>query len=181
MPKPETKFWINFKFSLDKIIIKLKFNTKYNIFKLIYGSSASNEYDLQAIEAIGEFWISSIANRRDFDISKLKYKIPNSFLSSQPKPAVLQQSLENIMPFQLEGPEACHLLPSVETILGDDILVMSKLAKLIDTLPSSTLNIKISDRPLTPIDSKHFYFEKFSNSVAKPNPCFWGVSKFSKL
>lgn len=60
------------------------------------------------------------------------------------------------MPFQLEGPEACHLLPSLETVLGDDILVMSKLAKLIDTLPSSALNFKLSDRPLTPIDSKHY-------------------------
>ena len=91
--------------------------------------------------------------RKDFEISKLKYKIPNSFLSSQPKPAVLQQSLENIMPYQLDGPEACHLLTSVEAVLGDDVNIMTRLGKLMDTLPSSAINIKISERPLTPVDS----------------------------
>lgn len=127
---------------------------KFIIADLIYGASACNEYDLQAIEAIGEFWISSIALRKDFEIAKLKYKIPNSFLSSQPKLNSLQQSLENIMPYQLEAPEACHLLPSVETVLGDDVMIMTRLGKLMDCLPSSSINVKISERPLTPINSK---------------------------
>jgi len=132
---------------------------KYIIADLLYGCSASNEYDLQAIGAIGEFWISAIASRRDFEVSKLKYKIPNSFLSSSPKPAVLLQSLENITPFQLEGPEACHLLPSIETVLGDDVLIMTRLGKLLDSLPVSPINVKISERPLTPFDSKQKLFE----------------------
>ena len=143
---------------------------KFIIAHLIYGASACNEYDLQAIEAIGEFWITSIALRKDFEIAKLKYKIPNSFLSSQPKLGLLQQSLENIMPYQLEAPEACHLLPSVETVLGDDVMIMTRLGKLMDCLPSSSINVKISERPLTPINSKLIFlcyqrnYESFFNS-----------------
>ena len=134
---------------------------KYMVADLIYGCSASNEYDLQAIASIGEFWISAIATRKDFEVTKLKYKIPNSFLGSSPKPAVLMQSLENIMPFQLEAPEACHLLPSVETVLGDDVLIMTRLGKLMDSLPASLINVKISERPLTPVDSKFIGFNCF--------------------
>ena len=126
--------------------------------KLIYGASASNEYDLQAIQSIGEFWISSIANRKDFEMSKLKYKIPNAFLSQQPKLNVLQQSLENILPYQLEAAEACHLQPSVESVLGDDVLIMTRLGRLMDCLPSSNINVKINERPLTPIDSGRLNF-----------------------
>lgn len=65
-----------------------------------------------------------------------------------------QQSLENIGTYQMEQPEACHLLNSMETVLGDDVLIMSRLSKLMDSLPSSQINVKINERPLTPIDSK---------------------------
>lgn len=54
---------------------------------------------------------------------------------------------------QLEAPEACHLLPSIETVLGDDISIMTKLNKLIDALPLSASSVKVTDRPLTPFDS----------------------------
>lgn len=67
---------------------------------------------------------------------------------------MLQQSLENISPLQLEAPEACHLLPSIETVLGDDVFIITRLNKLIDVLPASSTNVKINDRPLTPFDSK---------------------------
>lgn len=123
---------------------------------MIYGGSASNEYDLQAIESIAEYWISSIATRKDFELSKLKYKIPNPFCAQPAKIASLQQSLENIPPLQLEAPEACHLLPSIETVLGDDVFIMTRLNKLIDALPSSNTILKVFERPLTPFDSKNF-------------------------
>ena len=124
--------------------------------KLIYGCSASNEYDLQAIQYIADYWISSVANKKDFEVSKLKYKIPGVFFNSQPKLPSLQQSFENISLMQLEAPEACHLLPSIETVLGDDIFIMTKLNKLIDNLEITNNNVKAYDRPYSPIDSMLF-------------------------
>ena len=112
---------------------------------------------MQAIESIGESWLSAIATRKDFEMSKLKYKIPNSFLAAQPRTNMQQQSLENIGAFQLEAPEACHLLPSAEAVLGDDVLIMTRLGKLMDSLPSSQINVKLNERPLTPTDSKNFF------------------------
>lgn len=108
---------------------------------------------MQAIESIGEFWISSVANRKDFEITKLKYKIPNSFLVQQPKLNLQQQSLENIGGYQLEAPEACHLVSSIESVLGDDVMIMTKLSKLMDFLQSTQINVKLNDRPLTPFDN----------------------------
>ncbi len=70
----------------------------------------------------------------------------------------LQQSLENISPLQLDAPEACHLLPSLETVLGDDVYIMTRVNKLIDTMPSSKTNVKFYERPLTPFDSKNYLY-----------------------
>lgn len=66
---------------------------------------------------------------------------------------VLLQALENIPHLQLELPEACHLLQSSETILGDDLYVISRLSKVLDALPSSKTNPKLYNRPLTPFES----------------------------
>lgn len=69
--------------------------------------------------------------------------------------------MENIPPLQLEAPEACHLLPSIETVLGDDVFIMTRLSKLIDSLLSSPTMVKAFTRPLTPIDSNSIgYFLK---------------------
>ncbi len=94
--------------------------------------------------------------RREFEVPKLKYKIPNAFYNQSFKLASLQQSLENnISPIQLDAPEACHLLPSVETYLGDDVYIMSRLNKLIDAMPSSSTNVRFFERSPTPIDSEN--------------------------
>ena len=118
--------------------------------------STSNEYDFQAIQSIAEHWLAGVAVRKDFELSKLKYKIPNAFYNQPVKLNSLQQSLENISPLQLDAPEACHLLPSIETVLGDDVYIMTRLNKLMDTMPSSSTNVKFYERPLTPFDSKFY-------------------------
>ena len=93
--------------------------------------------------------------RREFEVPKLKYKIPSAFYNQGFKLTSLQQSLENtISPIQLDAPEACHLLPSIETYLGDDVYIMSRLNKLIDTMPASPTNVRYFERPPTPIDSE---------------------------
>lgn len=123
--------------------------------KLIYGCSASNDYDLQAIESIAEYWLGSIATgKRDFELAKLKYRIPGAFCTSAPKIGNMQQALESIPAYQLEAPEACHILPSpLETVLGDDVFILTRLNRLIDAMPPSSTNLKLFDRPLTPFDS----------------------------
>lgn len=105
----------------------------------------------------------------------------------------LQQALENIPPLQLEAPEACHLLPSIETVLGDDVFIMTRLSKLIDNLLSSPTMVKAYVRPLTPFDSKFnsklknfdFNFSMYKDSIVpninsnSNNPIVYQFNTFS--
>ena len=113
---------------------------------------ASDEGDLEAIRFICEQWLSQSAVRKEYELTKVKYKVPSQFLANQPRLGSLQQALENLPHLLLEVPEACHLLPSSETVLGDDLYIMTRLNRLIDIMPSSKSNIKLYDRPLTPFD-----------------------------
>jgi dynein heavy chain len=115
---------------------------------------ASDEGDLEAIKCICEQWISPAAVRKEYELAKVKYKIPAQFLVTQPRLVTLQQALENLPHLLLELPEACHLLPSSETVLGDDLYIMTRLNRLIDVMPSSKSNVKVYDRPLTPFQGK---------------------------
>ena len=85
----------------------------------------------------------------------------------------MQQALDNIPPLLLEAPEACHLLPSIETVLGDDIAIMTKLNKLIDNLPLSHTSVRVTERPLSPFDSNFLtkILQKF-NFLIKVNDFF---------
>jgi dynein heavy chain, axonemal len=132
---------------------------------------------LEAIEMISEFWISLKSASKELELTKLKYKIPTQFFSLQPKMATLLQALENISHLQLELPEACHLLQSSETILGDDLYVVSRLSKVLDALPSSKANPKLYSRPLTPFESPNVANIN-TNSV---NPLVHETNVFSSL
>lgn len=92
---------------------------RYALAELIYGSRALSEYDQRAIANIVDFWIQPGSVRKDFEYSKIKYKIPTIFFTQQPKLSQLQQSIESIPPHQLDVPEACHLHSTHETNLGE--------------------------------------------------------------
>lgn len=143
--------------------------------KLIYGCSASNDYDLQAIESIADYWLGSISTgKRDYELAKLKYKIPASFCSTSSKISTMQQALESIPAYQLEAPEGCHLLPSpTETVLGDDVYIMTRLNRLIDSMPPSPTNIKLFDRPITPFDSICFLNSQIYMNHVRIFICFY--------
>ena len=127
---------------------------KYLTSHLVYGVSTLDPYDLQIIESIADFWITNLTTKRDFEFSKIKYKIPSAFYAQPVKLNALLHSFDSgISPMQLEAPEACHLLPSVESVIGDDIYMMTRFSKLVDTLPASSSNVKIYDRSLTPLES----------------------------
>jgi hypothetical protein len=83
---------------------------KYMASQVIYGCSVINEQDLQTIESIAEFWIASLAIRKDFEIARLKYKVPAAFYQSPVKLNAMQQSFDNaISPMQLESAEGGFL------------------------------------------------------------------------
>jgi hypothetical protein len=54
----------------------------------------------------------------------------------------------------LDAPEACHLLSSSETVIGDDFLILSRLNKLFDVLPMKIAINNDLQRPPTPLNSK---------------------------
>jgi dynein heavy chain len=91
---------------------------RYALSELIYGARALSEYDQRAIANIIDFWIQPGSVRRDFEFSKIKYKIPSVFFGQQPKLGQLQQALESLSVHQLDVPEACHLHSTYETNLG---------------------------------------------------------------
>ena len=95
---------------------------RYALAELIYGARAASEYDQRAISNIVDYWIQPGSVRKDFEYSKIKYRIPTAFFASQPKLTQLQQALESLPAHQLDVPEACHLHCTLETTLGKKTL-----------------------------------------------------------
>ncbi|CAF0874114.1 unnamed protein product [Rotaria sordida] len=126
---------------------------RYALSELIYGARALSEYDQRAIANIVDFWIQPGSIKRDFEFSKIKYKIPSIFFTQQPKLSQLQQALESLSIHQLDAPEACHLHSTNETNLGDDLLIINRLNRILDALPANTsLSAAVHQRPNTPVE-----------------------------
>ncbi|CAF3865898.1 unnamed protein product [Rotaria sordida] len=126
---------------------------RYALSELIYGARALSEYDQRAIANIVDFWIQPGSIKRDFEFSKIKYKIPSIFFAQQPKLSQLQQALESLSIHQLDAPEACHLHSTNETNLGDDLLIINRLNRILDALPANTsLSAAVHQRPNTPVE-----------------------------
>jgi dynein heavy chain len=126
---------------------------RYSLSELIYGARTLSEYDQRAIANIVDFWIQPGSVKKDFEFSKIKYKIPTIFFTQQPKLNQLQQALESLSVHQLDVPEACHLHSTFETNLGDDVLIISRLNRILDALPPTiSLNAAVHQRPNTPIE-----------------------------
>ncbi|CAF0936921.1 unnamed protein product [Rotaria sordida] len=126
---------------------------RYALSELIYGARALSEYDQRAIANIVDFWIQPGSIKRDFEFSKIKYKIPSIFFAQQPKLSQLQQALESLSIHQLDAPEACHLHSTNETNLGDDLLIINRLNRILDALPANiSLSAAVHQRPNTPVE-----------------------------
>jgi hypothetical protein len=67
---------------------------------------------------IVDFWIQPGSVKRDFEFTKIKYKISSIFFVQQPKLTQLQKAVESLSNHQLDVPEACHLHSTFETNLG---------------------------------------------------------------
>ena len=133
---------------------------RYALSELIYGARALSDYDQRAIANIVDFWIQPGSVRKDFEYSKIKYKIPTIFFTQQPKLSQLQQALDSLSLHQLDVPEACHLHSTFETNLGDDTLIIHRLNRILDALPPNvSLNAAVQQRPSTPLEGS---FESIS-------------------
>ncbi len=101
---------------------------RYSLAELIYGARTLSEYDQRAVANIVDFWIQPGSVKKDFEFSKLKYKIPAIFFGQQPKLSQLQQAIESLSTHQLDVPEACHLHSTFETNLGRRIEIIFEIS-----------------------------------------------------
>ncbi|CAH1799095.1 unnamed protein product [Owenia fusiformis] len=124
---------------------------RYMLSEVIYGSYVTDVTDQNSISAMIDYWMSPAAVKRDFELPKLKYKHPGPFTSHNPRLALMLQALENLPNHFLDVPEAANLHHSVETLIGEDQYVFTRLNKIYDAMPSSkTLSHKLFPRPPTP-------------------------------
>ncbi|ESO89151.1 hypothetical protein LOTGIDRAFT_229063 [Lottia gigantea] len=124
---------------------------RYILSEVLYGSHITDSYDQQSLCAIVDYWLSPQAIKKDFEVARLKYRVPSAFFNTNVRLNTLIQALDGINHHYLDVPEACHLHPNVETLLGDDQYIFTRLNKIFDAMPSSpTLTHKLFPRPPTP-------------------------------
>uniref|UniRef100_A0A2C9K4Z2 AAA+ ATPase domain-containing protein n=1 Tax=Biomphalaria glabrata TaxID=6526 RepID=A0A2C9K4Z2_BIOGL len=137
---PRTTSWTGIRFMLSEIV---------------YGTHTTDVYDQQALSAIVEYWCTPNAVKKDFEVARLKYRAPAAFFNTNVRLNTLIQSIDSISQYFLEVPEACHLHPNIETLLGDDQYVFTRLNKIFDAMPvSPTLSHKLFPRPPTPFAAR---------------------------
>lgn len=110
---------------------------RYMLTEVVYGRGVSDEFDRQGLSAMIDYWISPAAVKREFEASKIKYKLPSALFSSNVKLNSVWSALEGLAGEGLEVPEACGLHPSPETQLGDEQYVFTRLNYLLDRMASS--------------------------------------------
>ncbi|KAI8520697.1 hypothetical protein Bbelb_004510 [Branchiostoma belcheri] len=124
---------------------------RYMLTEVIYGSYVSDEYDQQTLSAMVDYWMGPNAMKKEFEVPRLKHKIPAAFFANYIRYNSLVQALEQIPNFFLDVPEACNMHSFTETLLGDDQYIFTRLNSVYDIMPSSpTLSHVVSPRPPTP-------------------------------
>ncbi|GFN75495.1 dynein beta chain, ciliary [Plakobranchus ocellatus] len=124
---------------------------RYIISEIVYGTYITDPYDQQSLCAMVDYWCSPNAVKKDFEVARLKYRAPAAFFNPNVRLNTLIQALEGINQHFLEVPEGCHLHPNIETLLGDDQYIFTRLNKIFDSMPTTpTLSHKLFPRPPTP-------------------------------
>ncbi|XP_052708586.1 uncharacterized protein LOC128183562 isoform X10 [Crassostrea angulata] len=131
---------------------------RYMVAEIVYGSHVTDFYDQQSLCAMVDFWLSSGALKRDFEVKGLKYRHPQAFFNPNVRLNTLIQALDGAPNHNLDVPEGCHIHQTIvdelsATLLGDDQYVFTRLNKVFDSMPSTlTLSHKMFPRPPTPFD-----------------------------
>ncbi|OWF37572.1 Dynein heavy chain 5, axonemal [Mizuhopecten yessoensis] len=142
---------------------------RYMFSEIIYGSYITDDYDRNSMSSVVDYWISPNAIKKDFDVAKLKYRHPPGFFNTNPRLNNLIQALDGINNHFLDVPEGCHLHHSnIETLLGDEQYVFTRLNKVFDAMPSTeTLSHKLFPKPPTPFHGPaKAEISKYSNNPA---------------
>ncbi|XP_070190368.1 uncharacterized protein [Littorina saxatilis] len=139
---PRTTSWTGIRFVLAEVV---------------YGSYITDPGDQQSLSAMVDYWVSPTAIKKEFEVARLKYRLPQAFFNPNVRLNTLIQALDSLNPLFLDVPEGCHLHPNVEqdnpylTLLGDDQYIFTRLNKIFDVMPSTkTLSHKLFPRPPTP-------------------------------
>ncbi|KAL4232681.1 hypothetical protein ACF0H5_007369 [Mactra antiquata] len=126
---------------------------RYMLSEVIYGSYSTDVNDQQSLSAMVDYWVSPTAVKKDFEVARLKYRHPAAFFNPNVRMSTLIQALEGINYHFLDVPEGCHIHPNVETLLGDDQYVFTRLNRVFDGMPSTdTLSHKLFPRPPSPFE-----------------------------
>ncbi|XP_076466964.1 uncharacterized protein LOC143298129 [Babylonia areolata] len=124
---------------------------RYVLAEVVYGSYITDPGDQQSLSAMVDYWMSPTAIKKEFEVARLKYRLPQAFFNPNVRLNTLIQALDSLSHLFLDVPEGCHLHPNVETLLGDDQYVFTRLNKIFDAMPSTpTLSHKLFPRPPTP-------------------------------
>ncbi|XP_025098007.1 LOW QUALITY PROTEIN: dynein gamma chain, flagellar outer arm-like [Pomacea canaliculata] len=124
---------------------------RYILAEVVYGSHITDPVDQQSLSAMVDYWVSPTAIKKEFEVARLKYRHPTTFFNPNVRLNTLIQALDGIGNLFLDVPEGCHLHPNVETLLGDDQYIFTRLNRIFDVMPSTpTLSHKLFPRPPTP-------------------------------
>ncbi|XP_033113255.1 dynein heavy chain 5, axonemal-like isoform X2 [Anneissia japonica] len=129
---------------------------RYMLTEIVYGSSIQDEFDQTNLAAMVDYWIGPNAVKREFEATKLKYKLPSAFFNNVVRPHALIQACEAIPNHMLDVPEATGVHSSTEddgrlmTYHGDDQYVFTRLNMILDNVPSTKTLAHIFERPSTP-------------------------------
>ncbi|CAH2249077.1 dynein gamma chain, flagellar outer arm-like [Pelobates cultripes] len=107
--------------------------------EIIYGRNISDEYDMKTFTSMVDYWISSSTTKKDYELTKLKYKIPTAFFAAELSRVALTQAIDSIPPYLLDTPEAFHMHPSPMVVFGQGRYIVSRLNQLFESSPQLSL------------------------------------------
>ncbi|XP_071954985.1 uncharacterized protein [Antedon mediterranea] len=123
---------------------------RYMLTEIVYGSSILDEFDQTNLAGMVDYWIGPNAVKKEFEATRLKYKIPSAFFNTVVRSYSMIQSCEAIPNHMLDVPETTGVHSSTETTLGDDQYVFTRLNIILDNVPSTKTLAHVFERPSTP-------------------------------
>ncbi|XP_068137634.1 dynein axonemal heavy chain 5-like isoform X2 [Hyperolius riggenbachi] len=159
---------------------------RYVLTEIIYGCNVSDEFDMTALASMIDYWISINTTKRESELTKLKFKIPAAYFSSDLNPAALRQALDSIPQYSLDAPEAFHMYPSPVVPFGEHNYVIRRLRQLYK--PGSTTRhwphiVQTYPKAIKPViaPSPRALAVHVSDSSANPPDVYINTGKLSEV
>ncbi|XP_066569884.1 dynein axonemal heavy chain 8 [Amia ocellicauda] len=106
---------------------------RYLLSEVIYGKNIIDDCDKKSLASLFDLWISSTATKKDYDMTKLRYRIPAAFFDPDLQLNNLLQALDCIPRHALDVPEGVSMHSTPELHFGDEKYVYSWLQTLYDS------------------------------------------------